>query len=233
MTGAPLVRDCSCRSDDAGFAHLGCLVQNAKHKFEQRKAINRPHDPWNVCCICKQTYQGQLSIDMATAYVSYAERNFSPRFGELIFYALVLKLRKFVIIGTDEASFIGSSGAVQKGWSDKLDQTKREECKETAKKLASLVSKAKVVGTPLGHNDFLSEATAYRLLGDIALSEGGEHVRLAIAYYQKNLELCREHGLSRDDIDSAASCLARAKAVQAGENYVEPIRMTLEQLEHE
>ena len=30
--GKPIVRDCSCRGNDAGFAHLSCLVDYAKMK---------------------------------------------------------------------------------------------------------------------------------------------------------------------------------------------------------
>ncbi|KAL3788436.1 hypothetical protein ACHAWO_007391, partial [Cyclotella atomus] len=31
----PLVRDCSCRGDDAGFAHLSCLVEYARRKSSE------------------------------------------------------------------------------------------------------------------------------------------------------------------------------------------------------
>jgi hypothetical protein len=33
--GKPLVRDCSCRGDTAGFAHLSCIIEYADQKSKQ------------------------------------------------------------------------------------------------------------------------------------------------------------------------------------------------------
>ena len=33
--GKPLVRDCSCRGDTAGFAHLSCIIEYAEQKSKQ------------------------------------------------------------------------------------------------------------------------------------------------------------------------------------------------------
>ena len=34
-TGKPLVRDCACRGNDAGFAHMACIIKYAEKKSEQ------------------------------------------------------------------------------------------------------------------------------------------------------------------------------------------------------
>jgi hypothetical protein len=67
--GKPPVRDYSCRGDDAGFAHVSCIVDYARRKSS--KASNQddfdPDDfivPWNACENCKKSYQNQLSIDL-------------------------------------------------------------------------------------------------------------------------------------------------------------------------
>jgi hypothetical protein len=74
--GKPLVRNCSCRGDSAGFAHLSCLTKYAEQKSKQAPD-DRDYDafiePWKKCTNCKQKFQGQLAIDLTSACVSYAE----------------------------------------------------------------------------------------------------------------------------------------------------------------
>jgi hypothetical protein len=74
----PLVRDCSCRGDSAGFAHLSCLTKYAEQKSKQAgdAAIKAFTEPWEICNNCKQNFQGQLSIDMASAFFSFAEATY-------------------------------------------------------------------------------------------------------------------------------------------------------------
>ena len=76
--GKSLVRDCSCRGDSAGFAHLSCLTKYAEQKC--RAAIYTHMDafaePWHKCNNCKQTFQNQLSVDLASAFVSFVEVNY-------------------------------------------------------------------------------------------------------------------------------------------------------------
>jgi hypothetical protein len=71
--GMPLVRDCSCRGDSAGFAHLSCLVTYAEQKCKVADVFS---EPWKICNNCKQPFQNQLSIDLASAFVSFAEANY-------------------------------------------------------------------------------------------------------------------------------------------------------------
>ena len=72
----PLVRDCSCRGDSAGFAHLDCLIKYAEQKSKGASILGAFDEPWRVCNICTQLFQNQLSTDMASAFVSFAEATY-------------------------------------------------------------------------------------------------------------------------------------------------------------
>jgi hypothetical protein len=76
--GKPLVRDCSCRGDSAGFAHLSCLVTYAEQKCKQAddRDIGAFAMPWEKCNNCKQPFQNRLAIDLASSFVSFAEANY-------------------------------------------------------------------------------------------------------------------------------------------------------------
>ena len=70
--GKPLLRDCSCRGDSAGFAHLSCLTKYAEQKY--KRAVDGDLDATgDGCNNCKQPFQNQLAIDLVSAFVSYAE----------------------------------------------------------------------------------------------------------------------------------------------------------------
>ena len=77
--GRPLVRDCSCRGDTAGFAHLSCIIEYAEQKSKQA-ADSDPEDfatPWGTCNNCKQPFQNQVSLDLSSAFVSFAEKAYN------------------------------------------------------------------------------------------------------------------------------------------------------------
>ena len=78
--GKPLVRDCSCRGD-SGFAHLSCLAQYAEQKC--KAAGDGDFDafstPWYTCNNCKQPFQNQLSVDLASAFVEFAQATYDNR----------------------------------------------------------------------------------------------------------------------------------------------------------
>jgi len=52
-----LIRGCACRGTDAGFAHLSCLVESAKHD----------EDRWTVCPTCQQHFTGNVRLGLARA----------------------------------------------------------------------------------------------------------------------------------------------------------------------
>jgi hypothetical protein len=79
--GQPLVRDCSCRGDSAGFAHLPCIIQYAKEKSKQANemspvALTAFAVPWKTCPNCKQPYKNKLSLNLTSAFILYAEEAF-------------------------------------------------------------------------------------------------------------------------------------------------------------
>ena len=75
--GNSLVRDCSCRGN-SGFAHLSCLAMYAEQKCRAARDGDLPsfREPWSKCTNCKQPFQNQLAIDLASAFVSFAEATY-------------------------------------------------------------------------------------------------------------------------------------------------------------
>ncbi|KAK1740074.1 hypothetical protein QTG54_009024 [Skeletonema marinoi] len=81
-SGAPLVRDCSCRGH-SGFAHLPCLIQYAESKsrdLAERGALTLreffQEKIFEQCPNCKQTFQGNIPYGMTTAQLAFFEREF-------------------------------------------------------------------------------------------------------------------------------------------------------------
>jgi hypothetical protein len=73
--GKPLVRDCSCRGN-SGFAHFSCLAKYAEQKCRAAVDMASFREPWHKCNNCKQPFQNQLSIDLASAYVIFAKETY-------------------------------------------------------------------------------------------------------------------------------------------------------------
>ncbi len=73
--GKPLVCDCSCRSDTAGFAHLSCIIEYAEQKSKQAADSDLAafSTPWDKCNNCNQPFQNQVALDLSSAFVSFAE----------------------------------------------------------------------------------------------------------------------------------------------------------------
>ena len=83
-SGAPLVRDCSCRGH-SGFAHLPCIVQYAESKSRDfaERVVRSGHDEpliqekfFSQCPNCKQEFQGDIYKDLTKAQLSFIEREF-------------------------------------------------------------------------------------------------------------------------------------------------------------
>jgi hypothetical protein len=75
--GNSLVRDCSCRGN-SGFAHLSCLAMYAEKKCRAASDGDLPsfREPWYKCTNCKQPFQNQVAIDLASAFVTFAEATY-------------------------------------------------------------------------------------------------------------------------------------------------------------
>jgi hypothetical protein len=114
--GKPLVRDCSCRGDSAGFAHQSCIVQFAEQKSKEATAKDDPSsfnavtfaEYWRTCPNCKQRYQKKLSVDLTSAFVSFAERTYGHDGNSDMDKWRVMKSLQFKI--TASASFLREQG---------------------------------------------------------------------------------------------------------------------------
>jgi hypothetical protein len=77
--GKPLVHDCSCRSDTAGFAHLSCIIKYAEQKSEQAadSDLTGFSTPWKKCNNCHQPFQNQVALDLSSAFISLAKEAYN------------------------------------------------------------------------------------------------------------------------------------------------------------
>ena len=69
-TGKPVVRACSCRGNDAGFAHLSCMIKYAEQKSTSLVGKSDFVLPWYECLSCKQPFKGKLALAMTSACLS-------------------------------------------------------------------------------------------------------------------------------------------------------------------
>eukprot|EP00984_Skeletonema_dohrnii_P009293 scaffold3543_cov90-Skeletonema_dohrnii-CCMP3373.AAC.6 len=78
-SGQPLVRDCSCRGT-SGFAHLSCMITNARHHGRQAVEDEGPYFELSTCfesCPnCKQLYQDNLHYEMLKALIAFVDEEF-------------------------------------------------------------------------------------------------------------------------------------------------------------
>mmetsp|Transcript_20320 Transcript_20320/g.43865 ORF Transcript_20320/g.43865 Transcript_20320/m.43865 type:complete len:336 (-) Transcript_20320:1183-2190(-) len=84
-SGGPLMRNCACRGDSAGYAHVSCIVKYAQ--VEMKKAINsdgtyipysKANTTWKECPNCKQHYQGQMAVTLSNHYVAHTQTQDLP-----------------------------------------------------------------------------------------------------------------------------------------------------------
>ena len=128
------VRDCSCRGDSAGFAHLSCLTKYAEQKCKQADDQDMAAfaEPWKKCNNCKQPFQGQLSIDMASAYLSHAEATYGhPDSSKWDKIKVMNSLRSKIMAlsemcGTDDAVKVEMTLLINQLLDRRIDQTKKD-----------------------------------------------------------------------------------------------------------
>lgn len=81
--GKPIVRDCACRGQDAGFAHISCIIKYAQKKSEEATDSAEFVTPWEKCPNCIQCFQNDLAIHLSDAFVSYAKNIYGYSGNEL------------------------------------------------------------------------------------------------------------------------------------------------------
>ena len=168
-------RDCSCRGD-SGFCHRSCIVQYAKHKSEQwdGEKIADLKKPWNTCPNCKQEYQHELAMDLASRFATFVETKY-PGDRQKQLEALLVQLDAF-----------------------DTQPKKKKVVKQTANKIISIVGEMKSDNASLSSRLPITlvlpariiqlEAHAYNSLGCISIKEGTEKgTKTAVEYYEKAL----------------------------------------------
>ena len=73
--GKPLVRNCSCSGNMAGFTHISCIIEYAKQKSKHTadSDLTGFSTPWLKCNNCNQDFQNQLSLELSSAFVLFAK----------------------------------------------------------------------------------------------------------------------------------------------------------------
>jgi len=188
-SGQPLRRDCSCRGESAGFAHVSCIAKYAEQKSHGGCNMNAFTKPWRVCSNCEQDYQNKLGLDLAKEFVIFVDRKYpsdQPRQIE----ALCIKLE----------ALEGTEG------------------KQIAFNIISIIRQMKAENPSPPKRILFIQSLTYNNLGRIACVEGtDEGAQLAVAYFEKSLDICKAEGFA-SIVDIAEACIARAKAMYEGSN---------------
>eukprot|EP00985_Skeletonema_marinoi_P009648 scaffold4492_cov138-Skeletonema_marinoi.AAC.3 len=107
-SGAPLVRDCSCRGS-SGFAHLPCIIQYAESTLrnaQERGGAVQCSDicrGFLTCPNCNQEYQNNVKYEMTRALVACVEREVTGTgHGQELLHATALTERLFQLDGNKE-----------------------------------------------------------------------------------------------------------------------------------
>ncbi len=193
-SGKHLRRDCSCRGESAGFAHLSCLVTYAVKKNEDwdGRELDQFIEPWVVCPRCCQPYQNELSLDLADSFVTYVEETYPGDEWKLV-EALIHKLD--LAVGFQKAQ-------------------------EVACKILHTIERMKSSDTPLAPRIREIEGTVYCRLGCISFQEGTvKSARAAVKYLEKFRDISNANG-SDIGVAMAEANIAFAKSKYKGESNV-------------
>jgi hypothetical protein len=193
--GKPLVRDCSCRGDTAGFAHLSCIIEYAEQKSKQAADSDMAgfSMPWEECNNCHQLFVNQVGLDLSSAFVSFAEEAYGyPGNG------MWDKLKVMTALGS-KITILFKVVCSESPGEDK--GVLKMECEMHVKELLSMVDQTKKdlkmsgwLHMPPPTNEYqyykmLSgdyEAALYILLGKMAAMDQTEASdKRSITYYQK------------------------------------------------
>ena len=74
--GEPLRRDCACRGEDAGFAHLSCLAVYATNMSRDAETLSGFVRAWKRCSICTGCFRNEFAREMATEFGEFVEREY-------------------------------------------------------------------------------------------------------------------------------------------------------------
>ena len=74
----PLLRNCACKGDSAGYAHTSCIIKYAQAKLNEAfnsntgvtKKCHSALKAWTHCPSCTRGYQGELAIILGKEFVA-------------------------------------------------------------------------------------------------------------------------------------------------------------------
>lgn len=200
--GKPLCRDCSCRGESSGFAHLSCIINYAQSMFD--KEINawqnfqgenprKFKEPWCMCPNCKQDYQNSLSSQLADAFCSYAT-NYKDNGKIKTFCLLIAKFSKFKTIPMKHNRIAELHAVATNVFS--LSKQLAEESSEGYPALC-----------------LSAEAEVYAALGIAYANGGGGDTSKAVEYFEKFRESSRKMGNDRE-VQTAQDLIDEQKVME-------------------
>jgi hypothetical protein len=206
--GQPVRRDCACRGTDAGFVHLACLTNYAETKSMQTSDTKEFVTPWIDCPSCHQEYQNELSINIATEFVSFVRRQYPDNTQRQV-ESLNVKLCALMDM------------------LDRLLPVQKIEAGVTANVLLSMIDRMKN-DAPLSKRYSSFAANAYNNHGRLALNEGTEDsARRAVTHFEDELEVYRAIG-DDEGIVNAKANIAIAKSIYEDDNSEELLETSQE-----
>mmetsp|Transcript_17482 Transcript_17482/g.37791 ORF Transcript_17482/g.37791 Transcript_17482/m.37791 type:complete len:483 (-) Transcript_17482:156-1604(-) len=210
--GQPLRRDCSCRGDSLGYAHLACLVEYADKKTYHYISEISPRQNgyidfgvlrsgYEKCPCCYNAYENDLSVDMASAFVAFIEKHYPGRkpYRRNLLEALQLKL------------------SVLSFMSARTSQVQREEAKRIGRKMLRIIRELQAAApSPSEANKVARfEMAVHFMVGQIWRSEGREGAQRSIPMFERSRDLGIQLG-ETEYTPRAEFHLARAQEIVYG-----------------
>jgi hypothetical protein len=210
--GKPVVRDCSCRGNDAGFAHLSCMIKYAEQKSKSLVGKSNFAGPWYECLSCKQPFKDQLALAMTSAFISFTESTYGhPRqsLDDKMCVMIALRSRIVTTIDCQKAYIMNNPHK----WRMVEDVVPVDEANVLSNKLLSMVEQIKEKEQMTYWQlkalccDF--EARTYNYLGVLKMMKGSTEE--CIAYYEKTRDIYELFGV-KDEAKAAQNAINLMRA---------------------
>ena len=193
--------------------NLSCLTKYAEQKCKQASdgAVIDFLEPWQTCNNCKQQFQGQLSIDLASAFVSFAETTYghpdNNKWDKMkIMESLCLKLARLSVADKpriEKSELVNSLLAM-------VDQTKKD------------LNMNRWIHMPKASEEYAHyrmlcgnyEAFAYSQLGGMLMLDSSEEgFKIMITHYKKARDIYNLVGMKdkANHLDTVISVLTAEK----------------------
>ena len=201
---APLIRDCSCKGEDNGWAHTQCIVKNAEI-ISDNNSLEFSRG-WKSCGCCKQPFKNEVAIDMSIRFIGYASKK-CPENEAIIINAHVQTLRSITnaYLTTPRPCYNNKAREMAENIRLKIGQV-------------NLSKESKIY----------LEAAICNCIGDIALCEGtGASLNEAVRHFETCRDLCQSIGAA---VSEACRGLDAAKRLLYPTPSVDDIMSRLEGL---